>query len=298
VSKVVLLAFAEPCSAPQVALKAPRVEEAAAGVRREGAALARLASNHGGAVPGVPRVLALRDVDGLPVVAETALPGRPLESLLAPSNLRAWSVKVTDWLAALAIGGPVTPAATVREAIVEPVLCRFVDLFGRVVDRGLLRESEAIVRAVGPLPRVSEQRDFGPWNVLVTSADELAVLDWESAEVDGLPALDLLYYLAYASFGVDRARDTESRLASYRRLLDPSTRTGAVHRDCLARYVEAAGLTGIPLAPLRVLLWLIHAPSEFRHAAADAGGPPPADALARSLFLGLWQQEVRDAAGG
>jgi hypothetical protein len=191
----------------------------------------------------------------------------------------------------------VVPADHWRETIVEPVLCRFVELFGRVADRGLLRECEGIVRAIGALPRVSEQRDFGPWNVLVTPAGELAVLDWESAEVDGLPVLDLLYYLTYASFNVDRAYDTDTRLASYHRSLDPSTRTGAVRRECLARYLDALGLEETAMAPLRVLLWLIHAPSEFRHAAADAGGPPPAGVLERSLFLALWQQEVRDAAG-
>lgn len=298
VSKVVLLAFAEGGPAPRVAIKAPRVEEAAPGVRREGAALARLAEDYRGSIPGVPRLLGLRDVDGLPLVAETALPGRPLESLLAPSNLHVWSAKVADWLAGLAAGRPVAPAMSVRERLVEPVLGRFVELFGRVVDPGLLRESEGIVRAVGALPRVPEQRDFGPWNVLVTSVGDLAVLDWESAEMEGLPTVDLLYYLAYASFGVDRARDTESRLASYRRLLDPGTRTGGVHRECLTRYVDATGLAGVPLAPLRVLLWLIHAPSEFRHVAADAGGPPPEGVLARSLFLRLWEEEVRLASRG
>ena len=298
VSKVVLLAFAGSSSSPRVAIKAPRVGEAAPGVRHEAAVLARLASDHGGPLRGVPRLLGVRDLDGLPLVAGTALPGRPLESLLAPSNLRVWSAKVTDWLAGLAAGRPVVPAASVRERLAEPALGRFGELFGRVVDPGLLRESEGIVRAAGALPRVPEQRDFGPWNVLVTPAGELAVLDWESAEVDGLPVLDLLYYLAYAAFGVDHARTTDSRVASYRRLLDPRTRTGTVHRDCLARYLDATGLAGVALAPLRVLLWLIHAPSEFRHAAADAGGRPPADVLARSLFLRLWREEVRLASGG
>lgn len=296
VSKVVLLAFAEPTPTPLVAVKAPRVDAAAAGVRREGAALTRLAEGRSRQVPGVPRILFGREIDDVPLVGETALAGRPLESLLAPRNLAAWSIKVADWLAALAKDAPVLPAASWRDAIVEPVLCRFVELFGPVVDRGLLRDCESIVRGIGSLPRVSEQRDFGPWNVLVTSAGELAVLDWESAEVDGLPALDLLYYLSYASFNVDRARDLESRLASHRRSLDPSTRAGAVRRECLARYLDTLGLDQASLRPLRALVWLIHAQSEFRHAVADAGGPPPAGVLARSLFLALWQQEVRDLA--
>jgi aminoglycoside phosphotransferase (APT) family kinase protein len=167
-----------------------------------------------------------------------------------------------------------------------------------VVDRGLLREAEAIIRGLGALPSVPEQRDLGPWNVLVTPAGGIAVLDWESAEVDGLPALDLLYYLAYAAFSADRARDREGRVASFRRSLDATTFTGAIRRDCLARYAGALGLEASQLAPLRALVWLIHAPSDARHAAADAGGTPPAELLSRSLFLGLWEEEVRRLAGG
>jgi hypothetical protein len=65
----------------------------------------------------------------------------------------------------------------------------------------------------------------------------------------------------------------------------------------MARYLDALGLVGMPLAPLRVLLWLIHAQSEFRRAASDAAGTPPAGVIGRSLFLSLWELEVRDAAG-
>jgi hypothetical protein len=205
-------------------------------------------------------------------------------------------MKVADWLAGLVQGEAVLPATHWREAIVEPMLSRFVEVFERAVDPSLLREGETIVREIGVLPAVPEQRDFGAWNVLVTPAGDLAVLDWESAEVDGLPVLDLLYYLAYASYSVDRARDRESRVASFRRSLDPSTQTGAVRRDCLARYLDALGLHSAQLASLRALVWLIHAQSDFHHAAADAGGPPAAEALARSLFLALWSEEVRDIA--
>jgi hypothetical protein len=296
VSKVVLLGFVEPSSVPVIAVKAPRVDEAAPGVRREGVALARLAARRSGGVPGVPRLLSRREIDGVPLLVETAIWGRPLESLLTRRNHGAWSMKVADWLAGLVQGEAVLPAPYWREAIVEPMLSRFLEVFERVVDPSLLREGVAIVREIGVLPAVPEQRDFGAWNVLVTPAGDLAVLDWESAEVDGLPVLDLLYYLAYASFSVDRARDRDSRVASFRRSLDPSTQTGAVRRDCLARYLDALGLHSAQLASLRALVWLIHAQSDFHHAAADAGGPPAAEVLAQSLFLALWSEEVRDIA--
>ena len=298
VSKVVLLAFAEPSRTPLVAIKAPRVAAAAAGIRREAAALEAVARRRSGSVPGVPRLLFRREIDGVPFVGETALDGRPLEITLVRGTFRAWATKVTDWLAALAEAGPALPATHWRAAIVEPTLAAFIAAFGGVVDRGLLREAEGMLRQLGDLPPVIEQRDFGPWNLLVTAEGELAVLDWESAAVEGLPLLDLLYFFAYASFNVDRAKTLERRIASYRRSLDPSSSTGSVRRECLARYLDALGLDPACLAPLRVLVWLIHAQSEFRHAAADAGGPPSADALGRSLSLALWVEEVRHVARG
>jgi Phosphotransferase enzyme family len=289
VSKVVLLAFAEPEGRPLVAIKAPRVPEAADGVRREADVLQRI-----GRVAGVPRLLLRRECDGVPMIVETALPGRPLEGLINAGNLAPWATRVSDWLAGLGQGASSRPAAHWREAIVEPALTRFERAFGGVADPELLRAGAAIVRRIGDLPSVPEQRDFGPWNVLVGSDDGLAVLDWESGEAEGLPALDLLYFLAYASFGADRARSREHRVASFTRSLNASSPTGAVRRTSLERYARTIGLDQARLAPLRALVWLIHAYSDFRHAEADAAGPPAADALRRSLFLALWSAEVRD----
>lgn len=296
VSKVVLLAFDEPDPVPRVAVKMARIDRAAVGLRREAAALERLAASE--RPQGVPRLLFLREADGFPVVGETAIEGRPLDRLLERANFRAWSVKVTDWLSSLAAVSRSRSASEWGDTLVEPALAEFVQRFGSVADPGLLRDSTDIVRAIGGLPIVPEQRDFGPWNLFATPSGELAVLDWESARIDGLPCLDLLYYLAYASFNVDGAHDRDARLEAYRRSLDPSTPTGAVRRECLTRYAGALGLAEEQLTPLHVLLWLLHAPSEFHHAAADAGGSPAASALADSLFVALWAEEVRRLAPG
>jgi hypothetical protein len=297
VSKAVLLAFAEPAGEPRIAVKAPRVPEAVPGVRREAAVLAALGAGKD-RPPGVPRLLFERDAGGVPVIGESVVAGRPLESLLTPSSFRPLSLMVTDWLAALAGRRAARPASAWLEALVEPTLARFAREFGAVADPGLMRDGAAIARTIGDWPAVPEQRDFGPWNLLVTPEGSLGVLDWESAVLDGLPALDLLYYLAYAGFKRDGAHRREARVLSYRRSLDPSTRFGAVRAECLARYLDALGLGAAALAPLRVLLWLVHAPSEYRHAAADAGGAPSPDVLRRSLFLALWEEEVRRVAAG
>lgn len=296
VSKVVLLAFAEPDPAPRIAVKAPRVDRAAAGVLREAAVLDHLGRH--GAPAGVPRLLFQRERAGVPFVGETALEGRPLQGRLTRSSHRAWALRVTDWLTSLAAGGPTRSAERVRETVVEPALARFEEQFGAVADPELRNVSASIVRSIVGLPAVPEQRDCGPWNLLETPDGDLAVLDWESATVEGLPALDLLYYLTYAAFDVDGARDRDARVASYRRQLDATTPTGAVRRDCLVRYLDALGLPPEQLGPLRVLVWLVHAPSDFHHAVADAGGTASRAALERSLFLALWAEEVRRIEGG
>jgi aminoglycoside phosphotransferase (APT) family kinase protein len=296
VSKIVLLAFAEPDPVPRIAVKTPRVARAVAGVTQEAAVLDHLTRR--GAPAGVPRLLFQQDRSGIPYVGETFVEGRPLQGRLTRSSHRSWALRVTDWLASLAAGGPTRSAGRWQETVVEPALARFEERFGAVAHPQLHAASSAIVRSIGALPVVPEQRDCGPWNLLETPEGGLAVLDWESATVEGLPAMDLLYYLAYAAFDVDGARDRDARIASYRSQLDPTTATGTVRRDCLTRYREALGLPKEQLDPLGVLVWLVHAPSDFRHAEADAGGTPSRAALERSLFLALWAEEVRRIDGG
>jgi aminoglycoside phosphotransferase (APT) family kinase protein len=291
VSKVVLLSFAEPDPLPRFVVKASRVARASAGLRREAEVLGELTKR--GAPPGVPRLLFHDEQDGVPLVGESTIEGQPLQELLSDANHHAWALRVTDWLAALATGGPARSSRQGRETVIEPALEVFEREFGAIVDPEMQRLSASIVRSISDLPVVPEQRDFGPWNLLETPAGELAVLDWESAEVEGLPALDLLYYLTFAGFAVDGARDRDARIASYRRQLDATTPTGAVRSECLVRYAEALGLTPQQLRPLAVLVWLIHAPSDFRHAAADTGGSPSREALGQSLFVALWAEEVR-----
>jgi hypothetical protein len=297
ISKVVVLAFREPAAAPIVAVKAARVEPAAVGVRREAEVLKEVERRHPG-LSGVPRVLFSREARGTPLVGETAIAGQLLETRLRSRTLSRWAHRVTDWLIDFAADGVVRPAAHWRRELLGPVVTEFKQAFAGIADPALVSAAEAVLERLPDLPSVIEQRDFSPWNLLVTPSGELGVLDWESAAVDGLPLLDLLYFLAHATFNVDRALSLPARLVSYRRALDPSSATGALRSECIRRYVAALGLNPACVAPLRVLVWMIHAQSEVRHAAADAGGVPGAAALSRSLFLALWQEEVGHVTRG
>jgi aminoglycoside phosphotransferase (APT) family kinase protein len=124
----------------------------------------------------------------------------------------------------------------------------------------------------------------------------LGLLDWESAEPHGLPGLDLAYLLANAAFVLDGALDSGRTAESYARLLDPAGPRGAEATRCSLRYCRAAGIEAEQLARLRLLAWVRHSHSDFRHLAMAAAGAPSPEALRESVYLGLIGVELE--AGG
>ncbi len=288
-SKVVALVFAEPDHHPRLAVKMPRVPEAVPGLTREATTLRAIQSLRPSGVRGAPRVLFCQELAGLLTVGETALTGRPLSTLVRRNNYRDLALKATDWLSDLAGRSALCPRANWWDRLVEPLLADFRESFGPVIDPGMFRDTRDTVATLGSLPLVCEQRDFAPWNVLVTPDGELAVLDWESAELRGLPAQDLIYFLTHLAFDLDGAWTRES----YRATLDPSTFTGRVVSECLARYISQIGLDGAAIGPLRLLVWLLHSRSEYQRFVADVAGRPEPRILRRSLFVSLWEEELR-----
>jgi hypothetical protein len=290
INKVVGLVFAEPDPVPRVVVKLARVPQAEEGLRREAGALDAVHARTPGGVRGAPRVLFCDSSAGPLALAETALPGRPLFAAVNLHTHRALAIAATDWLGSLANARAPVGAA---DHVVESALRDFAARFESVLDPAELRAAERLVAPLLGLPSVPEHRDFSPWNVHVAPEGGLVVYDWESAEPAGLPLIDLVYFLAYLAFFQEGTVETARCAKSYRRARDPSTFTGAVHQECVERYVARVGLDPGHVRSLHALTWLIHSRSEYDRLAADAGGPPSTDVLHRSLFLALWREELR-----
>jgi hypothetical protein len=293
-SKVVALGFADSKPSPAVALKMPRTPDAASAIDKEASVLRALAERLADFGPqGIPRFLFLEELGSVPVLGETAMTGVPLLSAWTADNYQVLALKASAWLADLAGRGPFAPPDKWWNRLVAPVLAEFADRFGPALDSRLLRESEELLRTLPPLPLVCEQRDFSPWNVHLTPSGDLAVVDWESAELEGLPALDLIYFLTYLGFSLDSARRTGRYRESYRNLIDRSTPRGALAARCLATYCRKLGLDSAVLRPLRLLTWLLHSRSEYRRLLADFGPVPGSETLRSAVCVQLWQEELR-----
>jgi hypothetical protein len=296
INKVVGLGFEEAHAAPVEVVKFARVPESEPGLAHEAEVLRQLDEERPG-LDGVPEVKEMGRRAGCLAVRETPVSGVPAMSELTPSSFPRLASELTEWLTALAGEGGPAPRSEWWTQLIEEPLERFERQFGSLVAAGDLRAARARLERLGPLPIVFEHRDCAPWNVVLSAGGKPARLDWESAEPRGLPALDLVYFLANAAFVLDGALEAGSTRQSYAQLLDPATPAGRVAADCFERYCGALRLDLASLPALRLLTWIVHSRSDVRHAELDTGGPPSAESLRAAVFLGLAQEELRCASG-
>jgi hypothetical protein len=288
INKVVALGVGRADWVPRIAVKFSRVAEADAGLRREADVLAAMPAAAAGRVP---RLVFREDVGGRMTLGQSFESGVPLMHALGPATHRARALAVTDLLLSLCSRarrhGPGW-----RRRLVERPLDELVERYGAAADAAAVAETRARLDALEGLPCVVEQRDCSPWNVLRRADGSLVMLDWESAEPAGLPALDLAYYLTFAGLAVAGAMDSGT-VAAYRAIRDPLHPIGAVTRECEDRYMGALGLPRELLHPLRLLAWIVHSRAEWDRLRADAGGEPARATMTDALFLGLWREELR-----
>lgn len=288
-NKVIALVFADSGREPAMVVKIARVREAGRALEREAANLEAVHAAHPGL--GAPHPLFVGEHAGCVALGETALPGRPLWTLLRRASYPCLAYAVTDWLTGLALDrDPASPELWRRLA--EPVLRDFERSYGSECSRTDLGRTHDALRTVGHLPLVVEHRDCSPWNVLVSKCGRIAASDWESSEPEGLPGLDLIYFLTYLSFFHDDAIRRGRIHESYGWTLDPTTVTGRVVATCQERYASGLGFDAAVFRALRLLVWPLHAASARTRAAV---AEPVSESLDAHVFVSLWREELRHA---
>jgi hypothetical protein len=286
-NRVIGLVFLGKGSEDQVVVvKTVRDQRWSAALGREAANLVAAAHASPG-LSGVPRVLGRSSLGGTDALVESHVGGTPMHHLVGHAPDARLAVLAIDWLARFARLTRRAPTMAWR-GTAERVLEQFESDFGDVVRPELLALTRRRLDGLGPLPTVFEHRDFAPWNLVVDGHD-LGVHDWESAEPDGIPALDPVYFMTYLALLRHRATEPPAAREAYRRAWG----TRSLGAAMLRRYASAVGLPPDAARVLRLLVWPLHAASEFRRSCEDAGGArPPMETLRRSLFLALWEEEA------
>ena len=294
VGKVVALVFHR-VDAPALSIKTARTRDSGRGLHREAELLEAVAALHPRGMAGVPRLHFLDALLGRPILGETALSGVPIAASLTPARYERIAERVTDWLIALAEPAAGQSPEPTWDTLVSPALERFAAEFGSVLDASELARTREIVGGLGALPVVCEQRDFSPWNVF-EGPGGIVVLDWESGEPRGLPALDLIYFATHAAYYLERAWVTGRFVEAHRAAWSEKTALGRVNQACVARYLARLDLDPALLRPLRLFAWLLHAHSDFVHLRADVGGSPNEETLRGSRFFRLFRADLEELA--
>jgi hypothetical protein len=258
----------------------------AAPVSREARTLSRIGAAAALAGAMVPEPVATFDLDGIPVLMESRVDGRPAapELMRRPARLEATFAGVAEWLERWQEGtvhhGPLSRELLDRE-LLEPA----------AAVAGELGEGNRYVRALEalcdrvtgtPAPLADAHNDLTMWNVLIDDEGRLGVVDWESAVAATLPLKDFFYMAADAVAATDRYRN---RPAAVRECFVRGRGHAALVADRSDRIAGALGVTDELMEVCFHACWVGHAANEKR--AAEPGADRPFLKIVRWLAATL-----------
>jgi predicted Ser/Thr protein kinase len=298
-AKVVGLPFSAAPAGPDVVAKFARVAKADAALEREASILRDLERERPG-LTGVPRLRAGGRRVGQVAIVQDAINGKALSATMNAAEFAAVAPAVTRWLLALAGEPAPQPASSWAQRLVRDPLDEIERDFAELAPADFAERARRALSNLGDLPLVCEHRDFGPWNIVIARDGTPAVIDWEDAEPEGLPSLDLVYFLFSAAFAIDGAGDAADRVErareSNRRLLDPSTKLGGITAACVEDYRTALRIGEDDFRRLRLLCWIVQTLIAYRRLSQKGAGPVAA-AADGDLFLGLAEDELQAIEG-
>jgi aminoglycoside phosphotransferase len=294
---VVALILDARSGAPALVVKIPRLAEAEAAIVREAATLRTI--HAGRPTATVPSVVALASVEGQTLLVESALVGETI----SPAELRrrphGCVEDVLRWLLDLPRPRP-EPARF--DELVELPLRRFAAaLPPEAAETSLVGETlealDELRRAA--LPAVVEHGDLSHPNLIRMRDGRVGVVDWELAEVEGLPAADLCFFLGYVAATVLRAHSPRRLEAAFDQAF---TAPDGWARGPLLSYASRIGIEPSLLSPLLVATWARYAARFVARVEGVAAEPASREggrispvalaALRASPHLILWERAL------
>lgn len=257
-SNVIELVFCEGKAEPALVAKVSRLPGDHSDLRSEAANLEKIQRARQQGFDSIPRLITLNDEEDHAFLVETMLTG----SLMNPSMIRrqgpACIDAVMDWL--IELGAATASPSGLHDGWFGRLVAEPVDRLRNAVpleaeeDELLVRSWDAVLPlAQCDLPLVFEHGDASDPNLLTLNDGSLGVVDWELAQANSLPAVDVFFFLAYVAFSQRRAKKPPEYLAAFdQAFFGPS----AWAVPYVLRYAHKVGISQEALTPLFILCWV------------------------------------------
>jgi Phosphotransferase enzyme family len=226
---------------PSAVVKMPRATESDLQID-EAATLARIGPGVRLAGADVPKPLLTKQIGKHRAFMQSVVNGRSAATLLAsqPQRLNGIIERVSAWLERWNLATKVMrpfDRGLIDKAILAPVMCLAPHLQHGLEYRDWLVERCATIN--DPVPLVAAHNDLTVWNVLLDEQGRLGVVDWESAQDESLPLIDLFYAVVDA-VAVAKGLD---RFSAFKQSCAP----GGAHEQIVIRFLKrdmrALGIT-------------------------------------------------------
>jgi aminoglycoside phosphotransferase (APT) family kinase protein len=254
---VIFLVFVAGASEPTLVAKVPRIESHVDAMDKEATNLQAVQALRRGGFDSMPRLVAYERHANWPLLLETAVPGRIMKPAVVRRRPQACLDSVLAWLSDLHMthAGKSADTQNSWRRRMEESTCGLSDGLDLSEDEWrLVRQTREFAFALrdSTIPLVFEHGDLSSPNILERKDGRVGVLDWELADPEGLPAVDLFFFLNYVAIARSQPREPGEFVAAFRAAFFGKT---AWARPYVRRYAESLRLSAEALRSLFVLCW-------------------------------------------
>lgn len=247
-------------AAPQYVVKMVRDAAYNARLENESRALLWLQEHGIGDVEILPQVVFSGRHADLAIVGETVINGMPFRQKTASTAECPYVQRAIELLTEIgaATADPTVATPTQVMHSVNTLFEQFVAIYRPTPDEFNFL-TEQIARfgySPKPIPLVFQHGDPGTWNAMVTPNGRIALLDWEAAEVHGMPLWDLFYFLRSYCVGAARALGAQDPLAGFAQYVLEDTPLGQLFIKATLQYCERTGVPQALIGPLFYTCWM------------------------------------------
>lgn len=298
-SHLIFLLLPESGGEPVLVAKVPRVRGRCAKLEREAERLREIQGCRPSGFESIPRLVAFEAYGDRMILLETAMRGRAMDRGTVRRRTSQCCEATLDWIIEVqtATRLAVDPGGNAFERLIERELLDVQAILP--TERGFLERTRELVLPLSRanLPLVLEHGDLSHPNLLVGPQGRVAVVDWEQAELHGLPASDLFFFLAYVAMALRRARSSQEALLALDRAF--FCRRGWA-RTYVHRYAQSVGLTPDTLTSLFIACWVRQVTGLARRVAnggedSRMAGGEITDWLRQDWRLAVWRHAVEHA---